>query len=169
MNIDNLIVGEKVKVQLKPHFEISGLVECRVFNHSGTVALQPYVKNGFNFFTGEDIESFSIVQDDKDTGEGPKHDKGKPDWTLLPMFAVEEVVQVLDFGASKYYRGSWRKVPECKRRYIAACYRHLMDYYWRHIRLDDESGLHHLAHAACCVLFVLEMDLLEPAKVSSDG
>lgn len=157
MNIENLKEGIEVLVQLKPEFEITSLVKCKVVRSQLKTILTPVESNGFNYFTGEDIESISLCPDVDSAG--PKHDGGKPDWTLLPMFAIEEVVKVLDFGASKYYRGSWRKVPDAKRRYIAAAYRHFMDYYFRGIRNDEESGFHHLAHAACCVLFVLQLDL----------
>ncbi len=33
--------------------------------------------------------------------QGRKYDTGKPDYTLLPWDAVEEIVKVLDFGARK--------------------------------------------------------------------
>jgi hypothetical protein len=33
---------------------------------------------------------------------GVKHDKGKPQWDLLPWKEMEDVVKVLTFGASKY-------------------------------------------------------------------
>lgn len=53
---------------------------------------------------------------------------------------------------------NWRKVPELRRRYYAAAMRHLVAW-WGGERLDPESGLHHLAHALCCVAFVLETEL----------
>jgi hypothetical protein len=76
------------------------------------------------------------------------------------MVAVEEVVKVMDFGAQKYARDSWMQVPNAQRRYIAAAYRHLFEYFFLRRRNDDESGLHHLAHAVCCLLFVIQPDLL---------
>lgn len=85
---------------------------------------------------------------------GEKRDAGKDPWHLLPLRAVREVVRVLDFGARKYAPGGWRDVPDSEDRYFSAAMRHLVA--WRDGEtVDVESGLPHLAHAACCVLFLL--------------
>lgn len=86
--------------------------------------------------------------------EGCKHDQDKLDWTLMPWKGLEQVVKVLAFGARKYARGNWKIVNDARRRYLAAAYRHMneaSDGSW----LDSESGLPHLAHAACCLIFLL--------------
>lgn len=90
--------------------------------------------------------------------EGRKDDNGKPRWDLLPLGATSAVVDVLTHGAVKYAPDNWRKVPEPKRRYFAAALRHLVAY-WRGEKLDPDSGKPHLAHAACCLLFLLEFEL----------
>ena len=85
--------------------------------------------------------------------EGIKYDENKPMWNLLPMESVEEVVDVLTFGAKKYSPDNWKKVD--KERYYAACMRHIVA--WRKGEtFDVESGLHHLAHAITCLLFIME-------------
>jgi len=85
---------------------------------------------------------------------GAKHDGGKPRWDLLPMGPVARVVDVLTFGATKYAPDNWQQVAEPGGRYFAAALRHLAA--WSDgERLDPESGLPHLAHAACCLLFLL--------------
>ncbi len=89
--------------------------------------------------------------------DGHKHDEDKPRWDLLPFAAAEAVVGVLTFGAQKYAPENWRFVPDARRRYFAAALRHLVAY-WRGERSDPESGRPHLAHAACCLLFLLELD-----------
>jgi hypothetical protein len=89
---------------------------------------------------------------------GEKHDQGKARYDLLPFKALEEVVLVLTFGANKYAPDGWRQVPNHKPRYFAACLRHLVAWFFKGEIRDPESGLHHLAHAACCVLFMLELD-----------
>lgn len=91
-------------------------------------------------------------------GEGRKDDAGKPPWDLLPWRATEEVVRVLEFGARKYAPDNWRKVPDSRRRYFAAAMRHLLAW-WGGERNDPETNLHHLAHAECCLKFILEMEL----------
>lgn len=83
-----------------------------------------------------------------------KYDAGKPDWTLVPFSALVPVIRVLEFGARKYSRGGWRLVPQGDRRYLAAAFRHLTAFSDGETH-DAESGLPHLAHAACCLLFLL--------------
>lgn len=86
---------------------------------------------------------------------GKKFDDGKARWDLLPLRAAGMVVDVLGFGAAKYGPENWRKVPELRRRYYAAALRHLAAW-WMGEKTDPESGLPHLAHAGCCVMFLLE-------------
>ena len=92
-----------------------------------------------------------------DPTEGRKYDAGKPDYTLLPWDAVEEVVRVLDFGAKKYARDNWRHVSDADTRYLAAAFRHLSAYAQGE-KVDPETGLSHLAHAGCCVLFLMSLE-----------
>lgn len=89
---------------------------------------------------------------------GEKHDFGKPILGAVPAWAELEIAKVLAFGAQKYSRGNWAKVENLQERYMDAALRHL-NAVRRGESLDDESGLHHLAHAACCVLFMLDDDL----------
>ena len=89
--------------------------------------------------------------------EGRKFDAAKPDYTLLPWDAVEQIVRVLDFGAKKYARDNWKHVVDADRRYLAAAFRHLA----AHAQgegTDPETGISHLAHAGCCVLFLLSLE-----------
>jgi hypothetical protein len=90
-------------------------------------------------------------------GAGRKDDAEKPRWDLVPWDALGVVVAVLTFGARKYAPGNWRVVPEARRRYFAAAQRHLTAW-WAGARRDPETGLHHLGHACCCVLFLLALD-----------
>lgn len=92
--------------------------------------------------------------------EGKKFDSGKVDWTLMPFDSLEDVVYVLMFGAQKYARDNWQKVPNPKQRYIAAAMRHIVAYQ-KGEKKDSESGLPHLAHAACCILFTAWFDKKE--------
>lgn len=89
--------------------------------------------------------------------EGRKDDQEKPDWSLLPLATVERVVEVLDHGARKYSRENWRLVPELERRYYAAVLRHLRAWQGGQ-RLDPDSGLPHLAHAMCSLVFLLTVE-----------
>lgn len=88
---------------------------------------------------------------------GVKHDNGKRRYDLLPWRAVAQVVDVLAFGSRKYGDGNWLRVPDHRRRYFAAMMRHAVAWYGGE-RLDTESGMNHMAHAACCALFLLARD-----------
>ena len=91
---------------------------------------------------------------------GIKGDVAKPRWDLLPWEAAESIVAVLTYGAKKYAPDNWRRVDGGRWRYYGAALRHLVAW-WRGERVDPESGLHHLAHAGCCVLFLLALDMTE--------
>ena len=91
---------------------------------------------------------------------GIKHDDGKPRWDLVQPLALEEYVAVLTHGAAKYGDNNWQRVERAESRYFAACLRHL--WAWRRGETaDPESGRHPLAHAMCCLAFLLERELLE--------
>ena len=89
---------------------------------------------------------------------GRKDDAEKPRYDLVPALALDEIVVVLTHGAAKYGDFNWREVPHLRRRYFAAAMRHIWTW-WRGERNDPDTDRHHLAHAACCVLFLLEVDL----------
>lgn len=93
-------------------------------------------------------------------GTGMKFDGDKPRMDLLldgcPN-ALLRISDVLTFGAKKYAAHSWHTVSEGKTRYKAALLRHLTAHAQGEVN-DPESGLPHLAHAACCSLFILELE-----------
>ena len=89
--------------------------------------------------------------------EGIKKDQDKDRWDLLPWRQVRDIVKVLTFGAQKYEDNNWKYVERPKDRYFAALHRHLSRWVDGE-RIDSESGLPHLAHAACCILFLLWVD-----------
>lgn len=86
---------------------------------------------------------------------GNKDDAGKPRYSLVPADAMAQFVDVLTFGAKKYGDHNWQQVPNLQDRYYDALQRHLTAYRAGD-ELDDESGLHHLAHAMCCVAFMMQ-------------
>lgn len=89
--------------------------------------------------------------------KGVKYDKDKPKWSLLPFKALAEVVDVLTYGARKYAPDNWKKVPDARTRYVDAAFRHFTAYI-NGEKNDSETGLNHLAHAICCLLFLLAFD-----------
>ncbi len=88
-----------------------------------------------------------------------KKDSGKP--SLFPILgatqALAEIAAVLHFGAKKYAPNKWREGMNWSR---------LIDALLRHVTAfangestDPETGLSHLGHAGCCVLFLLTYQL----------
>jgi hypothetical protein len=95
---------------------------------------------------------------------GVKFDNAKPRWYLLPIKQVEDVVRVLTVGAAKYQDNNWKKVDNSRERYYSACLRHLSA--WRQGNIfDGETGLPHLAHAICCLLFMMWFDNREKGSM----
>ena len=89
--------------------------------------------------------------------QGRKDDSSKRRYSLLPKGAVNSVVDVLEFGSKKYADNNWQKVPDAKTRYYDAAMRHLDS--WLNGDLKDaETGLPHLAHAICCLMFLMWFD-----------
>ena len=95
-------------------------------------------------------------QDPNHTG-GRKFDGGKLQYGLLPPLALRETVKVLTFGAEKYEPDNWRRVPDGHRRYFDAAQRHLWAYQEGE-KFDPETEVNHIAHAVCCLMFILDLD-----------
>jgi len=85
--------------------------------------------------------------------EGRKDDGGKLRYDLLSPEALRGIADVLRYGAAKYEDRNWEAGIKWSRVY-AALLRHLVDAWWAGEDFDEESGLHHLDHAACCLHFL---------------
>lgn len=94
--------------------------------------------------------------------EGKKFDTSKPPLDMLPVSALIEESLALRFGAEKYGRDNWRKGMAWTR-LIAAALRHIFAFLMGENR-DPESGCHHLAHARCCLGFIIEYNFTHPEK-----
>lgn len=102
--------------------------------------------------------------DQKMSELGSKHDKGKPRWSLLPCGSIVQVIKVLEFGADRYGVDNWMHVEDARRRYYDAAMRHIEAWLCREDN-DPDSGLPHLAHAVCCLLFLMWFDAKEKSSV----
>lgn len=89
------------------------------------------------------------------TQEGTKHDQGKPKFSLIPQAALLEVAKVATFGASKYGPRNWQGTKNLQDRYTDAAQRHI-NAFLRGETHDAETDLHHLSHAVCSLMFVLD-------------
>lgn len=92
--------------------------------------------------------------------EGRKDDQDKIPLALLSSTALLQIGAVLQHGAAKYSANNW-KSGIAYSRVLSACLRHLLA--WNGGEdLDPESGLSHLAHAGCCIMFLLEFTKTHP-------
>lgn len=91
----------------------------------------------------------------KELKGGVKHDQGKPDLTMIPYEALEEIAKVLMFGASKYGKNNWKKGISTTR-LAGAALRHLGSW-CDGVDLDSESNLNHLTHSATNLLMLIWM------------
>lgn len=87
-------------------------------------------------------------------GEGIKYDMGKPPLDLINRRALEAEAQVMAYGATKYGRDNWRGGMDWSR-LIAATLRHVTAFGDGEDN-DQETGLSHLAHARCCLAFLIQ-------------
>lgn len=107
----------------------------------------------FSSFLIRHIETNPTREANSETIGATKHDAGKPRYDLIPYDALKEIAKVLSFGASKYQDRNWEKGFSYSRPFRAAV-GHLCDWFLGEEN-DPESGLSHLAHAACNILFLL--------------
>lgn len=102
------------------------------------------------------LKSLVFKSDKNNTENGIKYDDGKLRWELLPLREIKDVVDILTLGAKKYKDDNWKFVEPISR-YIGAFFRHI--YAWTQgEKFDKETGKNHLAHAICCLLFLLYHD-----------
>lgn len=90
----------------------------------------------------------------------PKAHEGKYTPHLLSRKFLEEVARVREYGVKKYgHEDGWQITPDIE--YIDAALRHCLEVMEAmkkkdpSLMLDAESGLHHAAHAACDLMFIL--------------
>jgi hypothetical protein len=88
--------------------------------------------------------------------EGVKFDSGKLRYDLIPPEVEEAIAAVLTFGANKYGERNWELGMSWGRPY-AALRRH-MAAWWSGEDKDPETGMSHLAHAACCIAFLVSFE-----------
>jgi len=109
-----------------------------------------------NLGIGDGTIKLTNISTDKPTGTALKFDDGKLPLHLLSTEAMNQTAAVLAFGAQKYAEHNWRKGFVWSRP-LSAAMRHITAFNDGKDR-DPESGLSHLAHAACCIMFLLEFE-----------
>jgi hypothetical protein len=89
---------------------------------------------------------------------GVKYDQDKVAWHLIPWQAVRAVAWILTGGAVKYADRNWEKGMLYSRLFRAA-QSHLNDFWHGKDTNEEDFGMLHVAHAACCVLMLLHFAL----------
>jgi hypothetical protein len=92
--------------------------------------------------------------------KGIKHDQSKEPLSLLSRTWLLGVATVMAFGAKKYAAHNWRGGIE-RSRLLSACLRHILAYNEGE-DTDPETGLSHLDHASCCLMFARELHDTRP-------
>ena len=84
---------------------------------------------------------------------GAKFDDTKVPMHLLSTPALFGIAEVLGFGAKKYNAWNWSKGIVYSRLF-GGIMRHMWAWWWGEDN-DPESGLNHLKHAMCGMMFLL--------------
>lgn len=111
---------------------------------------QEYLKSIFNALP---VVANDTMKEPKCYNEA-KFDQGKPRYSLIEPGFLLELAKVMTIGAEKYSKDSWKTVPDAKQRYRDALLRHV----YAEERVDKESGLSHLAHAAANIMFLFYLE-----------
>lgn len=101
-----------------------------------------------------------------------KNDDGKLRYDVVPEEWETALALIMSFGAKKYGKDTWQKVPQGKDRYYSALRRHLAAFRLGEIR-DSESGFPHLWHVAVNALMLqhyadMENDAQETAPENEE-
>lgn len=87
-------------------------------------------------------------------GTCARSNSGKVKFSLLPMQLLHGVVRVLEFGRRKYAEWNWTKGGKWSSPFDCMM-RHLIKWWYYGEEDDEESGLGHLEHALCNILFLI--------------
>ncbi len=101
-------------------------------------------------------------------GDENKFDGEKVRLDLVEPSLIEAIGKVRTYGVKKYTdEQSWRKIETS--RYVAAAMRHF-EAYRKGESNDAESGMPHLWHCACNLMFLIELEKEQQTKQTfSDG
>jgi len=98
--------------------------------------------------------------------ESKKYDTGKPRIDLIPMEGLTEIGRVMSHGAGKYGENTWQGLSDFENRYFAAAMRHMIA--WKQgEKIDPESGISHLGHAATNIFFLIWGEKREKKNIFS--
>lgn len=131
-----------------------------------------YTDTGHYWENGEEseLDIVEVIKQNVPTQLGAKYDGGKLNFRAFSRGLakpIKAIAAVLTYGCEKYAEDSWQQVPNGKARYESALDRHMNA--WKDgEKYDEESGLPHLAHAACNMMFVLWFELTDGSLDDKD-
>lgn len=93
------------------------------------------------------------MSDEPIADHADRFNDGKRQWSLLDFSLMEDMVRVMEYGTRKYARDNWRKGLPVQQ---------IFDSLMRHMTAfmlgednDPETGLSHIAHAQCNLMFLM--------------
>lgn len=82
--------------------------------------------------------------------------KDKRNWALIPWEPMVDVLKVMELGATKYGEDNWMQETD-KKVYWSAIMRHMTKWIMGE-KIDPETGLSHIAHAAAGALILAGLE-----------
>jgi hypothetical protein len=132
-------------------------------DHCDNELFEPVVESGEHVYCSEHCLALAHAERilaplrAKPEPGGIKHDDGKIPYELFPADSLAAITKILAFGAKKYSPNNWRGGFKYSR-IFGALMRHMWDW-WAGTDNDEETGESHLAHAGCCLIFLLHFVL----------
>ena len=124
--------------------------ECG-YEHDEPEYVTPFCPN-----CGAQMEQPEELEEQMQPDTEYKHDTDKTRLDLVEPSLIEAVGRIRTYGVQKYHSpDNWRKVE--KYRYVAAAMRHF-EAYRSGEKNDPESGMPHLWHVACNIMFLIELE-----------
>ncbi len=111
-----------------------------------------YGDPGMKEYTRNEEEEKQMGKD-----KGARFSEGKIRHDLVAPWALEQIARVYTYGTIKYDDDNWWKGLRWKKDVFGCIIRHIWAWFRGEIN-DDESGLHHLAHAAWNCLALMEYE-----------
>lgn len=157
--------GAPYSIIQEPPFDLEGAIDISMEASSQPENSTAYKPFCFSEFVKREKEEARLVAQScsnaeenavQPCGDENKHDGDKVRLDLVEPSLIDAVGRIRTFGIKKYPdEQSWRKVS--KQRYVAATMRHFEAYRSGEL-LDPESGLPHLWHVACNIMFLIELE-----------
>jgi hypothetical protein len=99
--------------------------------------------------------------------EALRFNEGKPSLSYILQFVnpIKAVARIMEFGATKYEDGNWRKGGKPDREYLDSMMRHITSWLGGEV-YDTDSGCSHLGHAIWNLLALHELN--HPDEIMDD-